>query len=185
VADEVLEAGLVARARAGDHAAFAALITRYQQPLGGYLAHLTGDREVAADLVQETFLRAYRALSTTRPDLLVRAWLYRIATNLAYDYLRRRRRLAWLPLEAAEHHALGDPVAELAEHELVEEALNRLPAAERAVLLLCGLEGLTHADTALALGCSPEAARKRFGRAKEHFRRAYAALGGAIPPEAA
>ena len=186
MADEGLEAGLVERARAGDHAAFAALVVRYQQPLGGYLARLTGDPDVAADLVQETFLRAYRALGATRPGLLVRPWLYRIATHLAYDYLRRRRRLAWVPLEAAAEHAVGDLVAELAEHVLVREALGRLRPAERAVLLLCGLEGLSYAEAALALGSSsPEAVRKRFGRAKEHFRLVYLALGGASPPEAA
>jgi RNA polymerase sigma-70 factor (ECF subfamily) len=186
VADEVLEAGLVERARAGDHAAFATLVVHYQQPLGGYLARLTGDHEVAADLVQEVFLRAYCALGATRPGLLVRPWLYRIATHLAYDYLRRRRRLAWLPLEAAEPRAVHDPMADLAEHELVQQALASLRPAERAVLLLCGLEGLPYTEAALALGGhSPDAVRKRFGRAKEHFRLVYLALGGASPPEAA
>jgi RNA polymerase sigma-70 factor (ECF subfamily) len=185
VADEVLETELVERARVGDHAAFAALVVRYQQPLGGYLARLTGNPETAADLVQETFLRAYRALGTTRPGLLVRPWLYRIATHLAYDYLRRRRRLAWVSLEAAAEHAIQDPVADLAEQALVREVFAHLRPPERAVLLLCGLEGLSYAEAAVALGNSPEAVRKRFGRAKQHFRDAYAALGGAIPPEAA
>ena len=104
--DEVPEAELVSRARGGDHAAFAALVQRYQQPLGGYLARLTGDHAIVPDLVQETFVRAYRGLGTTRPDLLVRPWLYRIATNLAYDELRRRRRVTWLPLDAAADRAI-------------------------------------------------------------------------------
>ena len=183
MAGEDEEAGLVERARAGEHAAFGVLVVRYQQPLAGYLARLTGQGEVASDLVQETFVRAYRALGVTRPGLLIRPWLYRIATHLAYDYLRRRRRLAWVPLELAEPHAAYDPLAELAEQELVRDALACLRPTERAVLLLCGLEGLSYAEAALALGSSPEAIRKRFGRAKERFRLVYAALGGMVPPE--
>ena len=179
------DAQLVERARAGDQAAFAELVTTYQQSLVGYLRNLTGEREVALDLVQETFLRAYHALGRTRPGLLVRPWLFRIATNLAYDYLRRRRRVAWVPLEAAAHQGGRDVLADVAEQELVREALASLRLPERAVLLLCGLEGLAYAEVALIVGLSPEAVRKRFARAKEHFRLAYAALGGAVPPEAA
>ena len=185
MANEEPDAALIERARSGDHAAFATLVVRYQQPLGGYLAHLTGDRDVAPDLVQETFLRAYRALSVAQPGLLIRPWLFRIATNLAYDHLRRRRRLAWVPLDKAEQQLGRDAVADLAEQQLVREALATLRPAERAVLLLCGLEGLSYAEAALVLSASAEAVRKRFTRAKARFRLAFTQLGGAVPPEAA
>jgi DNA-directed RNA polymerase specialized sigma24 family protein len=175
VADEVLEAGLVERARAGDQAAFAALITRYQQPLGGYLAHLTGDRELAADLAQETFLRAYRALGATRPDLLIRPWLYRIATNLAYDFLRRRRRLAWLPLDAAAHHVLGDPVTELAELHLVRDLAGRGQTDGRHG----PLQSVTRADTRRRDGRSAASPRVGHHPPPEHVEAvAYGWLAG-------
>jgi len=87
--DEQTDARLVERAQRGDRAAFAALVERYQQPVGSYLWRLTRDRELALDLTQDTFLRAYRSIGTTPRSLLVRPWLFRIATNLAYDYFRR------------------------------------------------------------------------------------------------
>jgi len=167
---------LVEEARAGEHAAFAALVTRYQQAIGGYLLRLTGDREVAFDLTQEAFVRAYRALGRTRVGLHFKPWLYRIATNLAYDYLRRRRRIAWVSLHGIDRVVSADPPGSVEECDLVRQTLARLRPDERAVLLLCGLERVSYPDAAAMLGGSSEAIRKRFTRAKEHFRQVYAAL---------
>lgn len=167
---------LVEKARAGDHAAFAALVARYQQAIGGYLSHLTGDREAAFDLAQEAFVRAYGALGRTRPQLQFKPWLYRIATNLAYDHLRRRRRIAWVSLRGIDRFAQTDPPCAVEERDLVQQTLARLRPDERAVLLLCGLERVSYAEAVGTLGGTPEAIRKRFTRAKEHFRRVYAAL---------
>lgn len=175
-------ADLVARAQAGDPAAFAALVERYQQPLGGYLQHLVGDVDAALDLAQDTFVRAYRAIGATPPGLLVRPWLYRIATNLAHDHLRRRRRFTWLPLHIVDRFVGGQPMDAIEERALVRQALGRLQPEERAVLLLCGLERLTYAEAAAALGGSAEAVRKRFGRAKARFRAAYGELAGGVAP---
>jgi RNA polymerase sigma-70 factor, ECF subfamily len=185
VADDDTDPLLVERARAGDRAAFAVLVAQYQQALGSYLAHLTGDHEVARDLAQETFLRAYRALGSTRPGLRLRPWLYKIATNLAYDHLRRRGRIAWVPLSLAEPHTGAEHGSRFEEQEIVRQAMARLGGRDRAVLLLCGLEGLSYAEAGPALGCSPDAVRKQFSRAKERFRQAYADIVGAVPPEAA
>ena len=172
---------IVARAQAGDREALARVIERYQQPVGGYLWRLTGDRELAQDLTQETFLRAYRAIRATRPGLLLRNWLYRIATNLAYDHFRRQRRLAWVPLRQAEGQVRWDEPPDLEEADAVWRALARLRPGDRAALLLCALEGYTYREAAEILGCSPEAVRKQFGRAKERFRQAYAQTGTPDP----
>ena len=175
--DECDEAALVDRARSGNQAAFAALVERYQQPIGSYLARLLGDSEEALDLTQETFLRAYRAIGRTSPELFVRPWLYRIATNLARDHLRRRRRFAWLPLRAIEGRPGGRNMYGIEEGDPVHRAVLRLSSDERAALLLCGLEELSYAEAAVVLGGSAEAVRKRFRRAKERFRGIYAELG--------
>jgi RNA polymerase sigma-70 factor, ECF subfamily len=185
VADDDTDPLLVARAQAGDRAAFAVLVAQNQQALATYLAHLTGDHEVARDLAQETFLRAYRALGSTRPGLRLRPWLYRIATNLAYDHLRRRGRIAWVPLPLVEPDTGAADVTRIEEQEIVRQAIARLGGRDRAVLLLCGLEEMSYAEAATVLGCSPEAVRKQFSRAKDRFRQAYAAIVGAVPPEAA
>jgi len=153
---------------------------QYQQSLGGYLYHLTGDRDLASDLTQDTFIKAYKALSATRPELAIRPWLFRIATNLAYDTLRRLRRIVWLPLSLVEHQASRDDVVAIEEHELVRLSLTSLRPDEQAVLILCLVEQQTYAEVAVTFGSSPDAIRKRLGRAKERFRMAYAARTGDI-----
>jgi RNA polymerase sigma-70 factor, ECF subfamily len=176
VEDEPADAPLVERAQKGDRAAFAALVERYQQPLGSYLWRLTRDRELASDLTQDAFLRAYRSIAATPPGLLVRPWLYRIATNLAYDEFRRRRRLRYLPMRIGPvgRSAGQDDSMPIEERELVQLALDRLRPSDRAVLLLCAVEELAYPEVGVIVGCSPEAARKQFSRAKDRFRVAYA-----------
>ena len=172
--DEPSDAPLVERAQQGDRAAFAVLVERFQQPLGSYLWRLTHDADVALDLTQETFLHAYQSIGQTRPGLLVRPWLYRIATNLAYDEFRRRRRLGHVRAGMVPSAAVQDETSAVEERELVQLALERLRPSDRAVLLLCAIEELTYSEVAVTLGCSSEAARKQFTRAKERFRVAYA-----------
>jgi len=131
------EVELVARAQAGDREAFAALILAYQQPVGGYLWRLSGDRELAQDLTQDTFLRAYRAIGATRPGLQLRSWLYRIATNLAYDHFRRQRRFGFVPLLPVEGPAYWEEPTGVDEADAVWRALAHLRPKDRAALLLC------------------------------------------------
>ncbi|TME42083.1 MAG: RNA polymerase sigma factor [Chloroflexi bacterium] len=172
--DVAQEVELVARAQAGDREAFAALILAYQQPVGGYLWRLSGDRELAQDLTQDTFLRAYRAIGATRPGLQLRSWLYRIATNLAYDHFRRQRRFGFVPLLPVEGPAYWEEPTGVDEADAVWRALAHLRPNDRAALLLCAQEGYSYREAAVILGTSPEAVRKLFGRAKQRFRRAYA-----------
>jgi RNA polymerase sigma-70 factor (ECF subfamily) len=169
------EARLVERARAGDREAFGALVERHQQRLGGYLLHLLGDRDLALDLTQDTFVRAYTALGATRPGLALRPWLFRIATNLAYDVLRRRRRIAWVPLTVVEDRA-GEEPAPIEDQQVIRLALSRLRPEEQVVLVLCAVEDHSYAEAAATLETTPEAVRKRVSRAKDAFRAAYAEI---------
>jgi RNA polymerase sigma-70 factor, ECF subfamily len=172
------ELELVERARAGDREAFARLVESYQRPLAGYLVHLLGDRELALDLTQETFVRAYSGLRQTSADLRLRAWLFRIATNLGLDALRRRRRIGWLPLSVVEHRAADAGAPPLEERELVRAALSRLSPDDQALLVLCGVEQYAYAEVALSLGTTPDAVRKRLSRAKARFRQSYEEVAG-------
>lgn len=168
----------IERARSGDRAAFAVLVGRYQHAIHRYLRHLTGDAEMALDLTQETFVHAYRAIPQTKPGLMFRPWLYRIATNLAHDHLRRQRRVTWLPLPSADRRTAYDDADMVGERDLVARTLAQLRPEERAVLLACGLEGLSYQQAGIVLGGRAEAVRKRYQRAKERFRQIYAALDG-------
>src|SRR3954451_13720223 len=87
----------IERARTGDAAAFEALLRHYERPLYGFIYRIMGSNpEDAADLLQETFLKVYRALDRVPPDVNLSAWLYRIARNCCLDEIRRRKRGQWV-----------------------------------------------------------------------------------------
>jgi RNA polymerase sigma-70 factor (ECF subfamily) len=159
----------------------------YQRPLLDYLYGMTRDREWAADLTQETFLRAYTAAgqdatAVERP----RAWLYRIATNVAISALRHRRRFDWLPLSVIEtdpspgererwRPVIPDPRGQdvavaVVERDAVWGVLAELPPRWRAALLLQASAGFTPREVATELGVTEASARKMLFRAKERYR---------------
>src|SRR5262245_46995945 len=148
------------------------LYHEHRRPLLAYLARVVGDREAAEDLCQETFLKALRGWARHDPAANPVAWLYRIATNTAYDYLRRRRRVALAPLvEVDTLHGAHAPA--LDEREGVHRALAQLPERYRVPLLLHTCAGHSLIEIAEALGCSHAAVKMRLLRARERFREVY------------
>lgn len=157
--------------------AFERLYGEYQPPILNYLYRLVGDPATAEDLAQETFARAWRARAHLPAVDNPRAWLYRIGTNAARDYLRRRRLLAWLPLgeEAAPHPALavvGHEEASL-EGERMRRALLKLAPEYRIPLVLYTCQAFSVAEVAAALGLTPAAVKQRLVRARHQLREAY------------
>ncbi len=148
------------------------LFERHHGEIFGYLNRLVRDRELAEDLTQETFLQAHRAAGRLAEVLNPRAWLYRIATNLALNAIKRRSRFRWLPWLSVDRPA-PDSAAQVGERSAVEAALAALAPAYRAPLLLYCHYGLSVAEVAQALGSSEGAARTRICRAREMFRQAY------------
>jgi RNA polymerase sigma-70 factor (ECF subfamily) len=163
---------LVMRARRGDAAAFTEIFERYQHRIVNYIYGLVHDRELANDLAQESFLKAYKALPRMDDDLRLAPWLYRIAGNTAFSALRRRRLIRWLPL-LNDGIMTGDMDREVAEAEAVHRALAALPAKYAAPLLLHSHEGLSCNEIAEILDISPGAVKTRLFRAREAFRVAY------------
>jgi RNA polymerase sigma-70 factor, ECF subfamily len=158
-----------------DLAQFEELYSALQRPILAHLARLVGDREAAEDLCQESFLKALRAWEQRDPQASGAAWLYRIATNTAYDYLRRRRRIAFMPLLDTDQPPSATPSMEhrLDEGEPVERALRQLPPLYRVPLVLHSYEGHSTQEIASALGCSTSAVKTRLFRARERFRQVY------------
>lgn len=167
------DAVLVARLRAGDEDAFEQLVARFQTPLFRYLRGLVADAELAEDLLQETFLRAFRAIGGLSDPATLRGWLYRIAHNQAISALRRRRLVSWLPLSLWQHLRAPEPAT--LESARVEQALAQLPAQLRAPLLLHLVAGFSYAEVAELLRLTEPAVRMRISRARAAFRAAYAA----------
>ncbi len=178
-------AALVERARLGDAHAFDRLMLETQEKVLSVSWRLLGSREDARDASQEVYVRVYRHLSRFRTGKDLQAWLYRITVNVCRDALRRRRRS---PIVAAE---MPEPsVSATAEETLLRaerrsrvlEALDCLPARERAALVLRDLEGLTSEEAARVLGSRPGTVRAQVvaARAKirAHCRRVFGGEGG-------
>lgn len=182
-ASEPQERAWVAGLRAGQTAAFDATFAAYRARVFGYLARMTGRRDLAEDLTQDTFLRLARAARDLRPDTRLRSWLFAVAHNVLVSHARAARVTAALASELAEQDAPTSPtpfqaVAETATQLRVERALALLPPAYREVILLVAIEGLPAAEAGAALGLSPEAVRQRLSRAR-------AMLTPALDPDAA
>jgi RNA polymerase sigma-70 factor (ECF subfamily) len=146
------------------------LFEQYHTAVFAYLFHLVGDREWAHDLTQETFLRLFRARNR-----LPQAWVYRIATNLAFNALKRHRRFAWLPWRSADVARLTvpDPTEESDRCLTVERALAQLPPHYQAALLLHSHYGFSIREVAQALNISKGAVKTRLYRARKMFRQVY------------
>ncbi len=151
------------------------LFDRYHRELYGYLAKMLRDRELAEDLLQETFLRAFRARQQLSRIENPRAWLYRIATNLALDAIKRRRRFAWLPWNTmGEDKGCGGDIGEAVSTNIaVGQALAQMPPADRSLLLLYDHFGFSVRELAPQLRTSEGAMRTRLYRAHVLFRSKY------------
>ena len=164
---------------------FEALFRDFRQPVLNYLFRLLGEAEQAEDVLQESFVKVYRALSSLPRDANARAWVYRIATNTAYDLLRRRRLIRWLPLlrprqegvgqdgQETGDHAAPDEMAQLEQHLDIQRALNRLPTDLRTPLLLYSYQGLNTAEIAEIMQISRSAVKMRLQRARQVFEDHY------------
>jgi len=172
------DADLVGRARAGDHVAFAQLFEQYHAPILNYLHRMVGDRAVAEDLTQDSFIKAYNALPSTRPDLAFKPWLYRIATNTAISSLRRKKIVQWIPFMPGHDHAgEGSIEGTVGQREDIQRTLEKLPKHYAAVLLLRHYQGLSLAETAESLGITENAAKLRLFRARKAFAELHEAAG--------
>jgi RNA polymerase sigma-70 factor (ECF subfamily) len=187
---------LAARAATGDALAFETLVTRYQARVFGLACRLAGSESDAADVLQDTFLQAYRHLPSFRGEARFGTWLYRIATNAALMQRRTRARRPaeslsdFLPTfdEAGIHRAtpeelvVASSVEELLDRrslaDKAREAIDRLPDACRAAFVLRDLEELPTGEVAEVLGIEPAAVRQRVHRARILLRGYLNALAG-------
>lgn len=159
---------------------FERIYDEFKTPIYNYIYHLVGSREQADDLTQDTFLKAFKALPKMDANLKLSAWLYRIATNTAYDALRRRKLIAWMPWQDMDHEPAdvenADPQESIGTSELVQAALRRMPRHYRAALLLYTQEGFSYAEIARTLNIAESGVKMYLSRARHSFREHYRAL---------
>jgi len=167
---------VIANVRAGSADAFDEIVEHYQFPIIRYLYRLTGDYMTACDLAQDTFFQAYKSILKSDSELHLKAWLYRIATNNARQYHRRRNILSFIHIEnmrKAEISGDGNQPEETVEEMAIQDVLRKIPSEQRTCLVLHYVEGFKYREIAETLGITEEAVQKRVSRGKQLFRRLY------------
>jgi RNA polymerase sigma-70 factor (ECF subfamily) len=168
--DPPSDADLVRRLRAGDVAAFDEAYERYHRRLYGFLARLLGRRDLAEDLLQETWLRLAAHASGLRDDAKLLPWLFTVARNLCTSFLRWRVLEGRVSGVRPTEEGGASPFELAAASELerrLEAAIAALPLRYREVVLLVCVEGLAPQDAARVLGLRPEAVRQRLLRGRD------------------
>ncbi len=172
---------VVQRVQAGEVAAFDQLILKYRERLYGVVYNLTANREDAADLAQDAFIKAFQSINRFQGQSSFFTWIYKIAVNTTLSHLRKNRLRTFFSLEKIQDEGVsaqlldrltdkngGDRVACLRElQEKLNEALQKLSIKHRTVITLFEIDGLSHTEIAEIMGCSEGTVRSRLHYAKQ------------------
>ena len=174
------ETQIVRRVLEGDVNAFEDLVTEHEKGVYAIAQRMTGNAEDAADMTQETFIKAYNSLSSFRGDSKFSVWLYRIATNVCLDFLRSRSRKPTVSLSVEDDDGeetqmdIADESQspeQLLERGLTRDAVRRglaqLPEDARQILLLREIQGLSYEEIGETLGLEPGTVKSRIFRARK------------------
>ena len=193
---KVTEQELVAAARAGDQQAFEQLVLDNQNRIYSLAVRLTGDREEAFDLAQEAFVKAWQGLPSFQGGSSFSTWIYRLATNVCIDYLRKQKRRRQVEAEVSLDDEEGgwtepadwsqDPQRQLERSErgrALARGLEALPEQQRQILVLRELSGLSYQEISQALALDLGTVKSRIARARLALRKILAEDGNfSVPP---
>lgn len=168
------DGNVVRRVLAGDTDAFAVLVTRYREAFGRYAAAVCGDPDLAADAMQEAFIRAYDALESCRTPERFGAWFHRILTNQCRNHRDRRQPHASLTEgrgAAVATERADERVEQAAMRDAIGAALDELSAEQREAFVLRHVEGRSYPEMAALTGDREDTLRMRVHRAREAMQR--------------
>ncbi len=178
------ELELIRQAGQGDESAFEQLVIAYEKPVYNLCLRMCGDRDEAFDLSQDTFIKAWHAISMFQGDSKFQTWLMRIASNTCIDHLRKKKRKNVIPMtdldredeplerQIADYETDPAVLAEKAQdHEAVREAMSRLPDQDRLILSMRAIEDMSYREIGEALELQPGTVKSRISRAREKIRR--------------
>jgi RNA polymerase sigma-70 factor (ECF subfamily) len=176
--DPASDARVVEDVRRGDRDAFGILVARYEKRLHRLLRRLVHDQEQARDLAQETFLKVYQHLDQFDASRRFGPWLFRVAVNLAVDWLRKRKPIVRLnQMVRGDEHPMEivdpDPRPRLDLEQEIHRVIQEVPMAYRTVLVLRDLEGFSCSEVAAIEGRREATIRWRLSRARDLFRKAW------------
>ena len=175
--EEVSNSELVKKSQLGDKSAFEELVKRHQDLVFSLSFKLTGNRELATDVAQESFIRAWKAIEKFRGDSTFGTWIYRITVNTAWTLRKKAKKHYSLNIEDTQEPVVID---EKKDPELVainsdlsvvlRKALNQIPLEQRIIVELKNIEGRSHKEIADYLDISVTAAKVRLHRAHQKLR---------------
>jgi len=180
---EVSEDSLVRRARRGDLSAYDDLVKRYQERIYATVYHMTSNHEDANDLAQESFIKAFQALSSFKGGSSFYTWLYRIAVNKTINFLKQRKNRTHMSLNDLDFNAEHDPdLMALISHktprrdagltelqEKLNAALQKLSEPHRLVVVLHDVQGQSHEEIAKVMDCNIGTVRSRLFYARQQL----------------
>ena len=174
---------LVRQAQREDVGAYDELVRRYQERIYATVYHMTSNHEDANDLVQETFIKAYRALKTFKGDSSFYTWVYRIAVNKTINFLKQRKNRTHMSLNDVDYNAEHDPdlvalvsektprrdlnLAEL--QDKLNAAMLKLSEHHRMVVTLHDIQGLSHEEIGTIMDCNVGTVRSRLFYARQQL----------------
>lgn len=175
---EMLDKDIIDRVNGGDTEAFAELVRRYEKTVFNIALRMVGDRDDAADMTQEAFIKAYGSLGSFRGDSRFSAWLYRITTNVCLDHLRARARKKQVSLDDDDGQEFELPdMRAMPEEQLmrklsmqaVRRGLERLAPEHRQILIMRELGGMSYAEISSALSLEEGTVKSRIFRARKNL----------------
>lgn len=180
---EIDDSELVNRAQREDLGAYDQLVRRYQERIYATVYHMTSNHEDAHDLVQDTFIKAFRALKSFKGDSSFYTWVYRIAVNKTINFLKQRKNRVQVSLNDVDFHAENDPdlVALVSDktprrdlnllelQEKLNAAMQRLSEHHRMVVTLHDIQGLSHEEIGKIMDCNVGTVRSRLFYARQQL----------------
>lgn len=157
------------RVAGGDRNAFAILVERHQKAAWQVAFRYTRDSQLARDVVQESFLKAFRASASYRPSARFRTWFMRILVNTCLDEGRRRVPEPLLDHEPTDPGSERDLLEQNQQAERVRNAIDDLPQRQKMAVLLKHFEGLSHEEIAAAIDATPKAVERLLAKARERL----------------
>jgi RNA polymerase sigma-70 factor (ECF subfamily) len=181
--EEVSDLALVRRSQEEDMDAYDELVRRYQERIYATVYHMTSNHEDANDLVQETFIKAFRALKSFKGDSSFYTWIYRIAVNKTINFLKQRKNRVHMSLNDMDFNAENDPemvalasdktprrdlnLSEL--QEKLNVAMLKLSEHHRMVVTLHDIQGLSHEEIGAIMDCNVGTVRSRLFYARQQL----------------
>ncbi len=164
------ERDLIARAKSGDRDAMGELYERHARRVYTVVRRLVGDDHLAEDLSQEAWVRAFEKLHLFRGDSAFGTWIYRLATNVALNRLRRSSKRKTVEAAAELPQIVRAPDDVVVSRRVLSLALDKLPPGYRRVLVLHDVEGWTHEEIARCLNCSAGTSKSQLHKARARMR---------------